>query len=239
VHDTAMAHMGLSVDHYLTRNRHYNVLDVGSHAAGNMRTHRELLTDHDVTYTGTDVSAGPNVDVVMRKPYRLPFRSKTFDVVLTNSAFEHIPFPWVSFLEIVRVLRPHGLVLLVAPSRGHIHWDFDCWRYYPDSMRALAAYARVQLLEAHTDMPPKSEPRVDYTRVRFPDNYWGDTVGVFRKPVKYSRGVVIPREVGVWWGNRVGGIDRTPRKYGTPERYRLVPPPSRATVLADLGDRPS
>ncbi|WP_375500950.1 methyltransferase domain-containing protein [uncultured Jatrophihabitans sp.] len=234
MHDSAMAHMGLSVNQYLKRDRHYDVLDVGSQAAGNMRTHRELFTEHDVTYTGTDVSAGPNVDVVMRKPYRLPFRSRSFDAVLSNSAFEHIAFPWVSFLEIVRVLRPNGLLLLVAPSRGHIHWEFDCWRYYPDAMRAFAAYARVQLLEAHTDMPPKIESRVDYTRVRSPENYWGDTVGVFRKPLKYSRGVVVPREVGVWWANRVGGIDKHPRKYGTQERYGLVPPPSRAEVLSEF-----
>lgn len=234
MHNTAMAHMGLSVEQYMTTDRHYDVLDVGSQAAGNMRTHRELLTGHDVTYTGTDVSAGPNVDVVMRKPYRLPFRSKSFDVVFTNSAFEHIPFPWVTFLEIVRVLRPNGLLFLVAPSRGHIHWDFDCWRYYPDSMRALAAFSRIQLLEAHTDMPPKDESRVDYTRVRFPENYWGDTVGVFRRPRRYSLGVVIPREVGVWWGNRVGGIEKHPRKYGTPARYRLVQPPTRSEVLSGL-----
>ena len=223
MHDTAMAHMGLSVDQYLKRDRHYDVLDVGSHAAGNMRTHRELFTEHDVTYTGTDVSAGPNVDVVMRKPYRLPFRSKSFDVVLTNSAFEHIPFMWASFLEISRVVKPGGLIFLTAPSRGHIHFTVDCWRYYPDSMRALAAFARMRLEEAHTDMPPK-HPRggVDYARVDYDRNYWGDTVGVFRKPEHYSRLVRVVGEVIIWWANRVGGVDHVPREYGSRERYRVA-----------------
>ena len=131
------------------------MLDFGSQAAGNMRTHREALDGYDVTYTGVDVATGENVDLVMRKPYRIPARSNSFDLVITGSAFEHIPFMWASFLEISRVLRPGGLIFLTAPSRGHIHFDVDCWRFYPDSMRALAAFARMTLLEAHTDLPPK------------------------------------------------------------------------------------
>ncbi|WP_200800159.1 methyltransferase domain-containing protein [Jatrophihabitans endophyticus] len=218
-----MNHMRLSVEQYLKRDRHYDVLDFGSQAAGNGRTHREVLVDHDVTYTGVDVVAGENVDIVMAKPYRIPARARSFDVVITGSAFEHIPFMWASFLEIARVLRPGGLVFLTAPSRGHIHFDMDCWRFYPDSMRALAAFARMQLLEAHTDMPPK-HPRggVDYARVDYERNYWGDTVGVFRKPQEYSMLVAPVREVIVWWANRVNGIEHVPRKYGTKKRFRVA-----------------
>ncbi|SHG62597.1 Methyltransferase domain-containing protein [Jatrophihabitans endophyticus] len=223
MHTSAMNHMRLSVEQYLKRDRHYDVLDFGSQAAGNGRTHREVLVDHDVTYTGVDVVAGENVDIVMAKPYRIPARARSFDVVITGSAFEHIPFMWASFLEIARVLRPGGLVFLTAPSRGHIHFDMDCWRFYPDSMRALAAFARMQLLEAHTDMPPK-HPRggVDYARVDYERNYWGDTVGVFRKPQEYSMLVAPVREVIVWWANRVNGIEHVPRKYGTKKRFRVA-----------------
>ncbi len=52
-------------------------------------------------------------------------------------------------------LAPGGLIFLTAPSRGHVHDQMDCWRYYPDSMRALAAFARLKLKEAHTDLPPR------------------------------------------------------------------------------------
>jgi SAM-dependent methyltransferase len=223
MHTSAMAHMRLSVETYLKKDRHYDVLDFGSQAAGNMRTHREVLAGYDVTYTGVDVVAGPNVDVVMRKPYRVPCRSNSFDLVITGSAFEHIPFMWASFLEISRVLRPGGLIFLTAPSRGHIHFEVDCWRFYPDSMRALAAFARIQLLEAHTDMPPKHpDGGVDYAGVDYHRNYWGDTVGVFRKPQNYSKLVRPVREVVIWWANRVNGIEQVPRIYGTKERFRVA-----------------
>jgi len=223
MHTSAMNHMQLSVDQYLTKGRHYDVLDFGSQAAGNGRTHREVLVDHDVNYVGVDVVAGENVDVVMKKPYRIPMKSNSFDLVITGSAFEHIPFMWASFLEITRVLRPGGLIFLTAPSRGHIHFDMDCWRFYPDSMRALAAFARINLLEAHTDMPPK-HPRggVDYAGVDYDRNYWGDTAGVFRKPENYSVLIRPVREVIIWWANRVNGIEHVPRKYGTKDRFRVA-----------------
>lgn len=223
MHTSAMNHMQLSVQTYLHKDKHYDVLDFGSQAAGNGRTHREVLAGHDVTYTGVDVVAGENVDVVMRKPYRVPFKADSFDLVITGSAFEHIPFMWASFLEICRVVRPGGLIFLTAPSRGHIHFEMDCWRYYPDAMRALAAFARVRLEEAHTDMPPK-HPRggVDYAQVDYDRNYWGDTVGVFRKPERYSYLVRPVREVIVWWANRVGGIEGTPREYGSKARYGVA-----------------
>jgi SAM-dependent methyltransferase len=223
MHTSAMAHMQLSVDTYLRKDRHYDVLDFGSQAAGNGRTHREVLAGHDVSYVGVDVVAGENVDLVMRKPYRIPAKSNTFDLVITGSAFEHIPFMWASFLEISRVVKPGGLIFLTAPSRGHIHFDMDCWRFYPDAMRSLAAFSRMKLLEAHTDMPPK-HPRggVDYARVDYERNYWGDTVGVFRKPENYSRLVRVVGEVIIWWANRVNGIDEVPREYGTKERFRVA-----------------
>ena len=130
MHTSARAHMQLSVDTYLTKSRHYRVLDFGSQAAGDGHTHREVLVGYDVDYVGVDVVPGENVDVVMTKPYRVPMKSNSVDLVITGSAFEHIPFMWASFLEISRVVKPGGLIFLTAPSRGHIHFTVDCWRYY-------------------------------------------------------------------------------------------------------------
>ena len=66
---------------------------------------------------------------------------------------------WASILEITRVLKPGGHAFITAPSRGHIHNVQDCWRFYPDGMRALAAWSRLELREAFTDFPPRVTPR--------------------------------------------------------------------------------
>jgi hypothetical protein len=74
----------------------------------------------------------------------------------------------------VRVLKPNGQIFLIAPSRGYEHrYPVDCWRFYPDSYRALAKYGCLDLFEVHTDWKPHAAED---------SAQWGDTVGVFRKP---------------------------------------------------------
>jgi len=184
--------------------RRYRVVDFGSRTSGRQTTtHRELLTHHDCALIGVDVVPGNNVDVVMSRPYRLPLKSNSVDVVISGQVFEHIPFFWASLLEISRVLKRGGFFFLTVPSRGHVHTQVDCWRYYPDGIKAMAAFARLELLEAHTDFPPtRPGGRHDYKRIDVPEHYWGDTTGVFKKPAGYpSKRMWLVREVMVAWAN--------------------------------------
>lgn len=218
-------HIELSIDLYMNKKRHYQVLDFGSLSnGGDALTHGDLLKDYNADVVGYDVQPGPNVDVVMTKPYRVPVKSNSQDVVITGSTFEHIPFPWVSFMELCRIVKPGGLIFFVAPSRGHIHAAMDFWRYYPDAMRAFAAFGRVRLLESHMDAPPRrpNSRRYDYGRVDLRKRYWGHTVAVFRKPKKYSRSAVLIREPLVFWANRIGGVDGVKRPAPRPKRVKLA-----------------
>jgi SAM-dependent methyltransferase len=224
--------MALSVDRYLEKGRSYRVLDLGSRVSRDQQlTHKQLLADHDVEYTGVDVRNGRNVDIVMSKPYRIPVKSGTVDVVFSGQAFEHIPFPWASILEIARVLTRGGLAFITAPSRGHVHGKNDCWRYYPDGMRALAAWSGLEALEAHTDFPPvvqsakRSARRHDYAKLGSrSDDYWGDSVAVLRKPDHHpSLSTAITRSVVLWWANRIGGLpDSSSSRSTVPDRSRVT-----------------
>jgi SAM-dependent methyltransferase len=226
--------MALCVDRYLEKGKRYRVLDLGSRVRKDQHlTHRQLLADYDVDYTGVDIRKGRNVDVVMEKPYRVPVKSGTVDVVFSGQTFEHIPFPWASILEVARVLSPGGLAFITAPSRGHVHGKYDCWRYYPDALRALAEWSRLETVETHTDFPPvvegvkRSRGRYDYAKLEATnDYYWGDSVGVFRKPTHYrSLSIAIVRSVVLWWANRIGGL---------PEPSPTSAAPGRDDVLAGL-----
>jgi len=54
-------------------------------------------------------------------------------------------------LQINRVLKKDGLACIIAPADGHEHrYPVDCWRYYPDGMKALAKWARMEVIEAQT-----------------------------------------------------------------------------------------
>jgi SAM-dependent methyltransferase len=238
--------MALSVERYMPRGRRYRVVDFGSRISPNQHaTHRQLVDAYDVDYTGVDIKSGRNVDVVMKKPYRVPLKSNTADVVFSGQVLEHVPFFWASMLEIARIMKPGGYFFLTVPSRGHLHSTYDCWRYYPDGLRAMAAFSRLELREAFTDLPPnvnsdRPRSRHDYARIDTKNYYWGDTVGVFQKPARYpSLSIGIVREVVLWWANRTGDLSGVPAPPSDPPEVAGADNgPRRADVLAVDEARP-
>lgn len=147
-----------------------SVIEIGSQDVnGNLRS----AIPADFTYTGVDFAVGRGVDVVLDDPYALPFEDGSVDIVISSSCFEHSEMFWIVFLEVLRVLKPHGLFYLNVPSNGQFHQHpVDCWRFYPDSGGALVTWARrngvpAVLLESYVS-----------EQVRAP---WNDFVAIFLK----------------------------------------------------------
>jgi len=207
-----------AIDQHLRRDRHYDVLDFGSFVnRGQVATHRGLLEPYRVSYIGVDIQGGDNVDIVMSEPYRIPLPTASQDIVISGQVFEHIPFPQASILEIARLLRPGGRLIITVPSRGHHHSTYDCFRYYPDGMRALAAWAQLDLLQVSTDWPETGPDgqRFVYGSIT-PDHYWGDTLAVMSKPAwRRSIGRRLTRYVMLRHANNIGDLTRVPRPKGT------------------------
>jgi len=153
VHRTAINNAKRFHDAYLERLGEVSIVEIGSQDVnGGIRG---VLGARN-RYTGVDFVAAAGVDVVLEDPYQLPFPDDHVDVVVSSSCFEHAEFFWLSFLEAIRILRPGGLLYLNAPSNGPVHgYPVDCWRFYPDSGKALARWAvrnghDVRLLESYT-----------------------------------------------------------------------------------------
>jgi SAM-dependent methyltransferase len=237
--------MALSIQRYMEKGRRYRVLDFGSGTSPRQTlTHRSLLGEYDCDYTGVDIREGDNIDLVMKKPYRIPMKSKSVDIVLSGQVFEHIPFFWASLLEIARVMKPGAYFFLTVPSRGHVHSTYDCWRIYPDGLRAMAAWSRLTLREAFTDFPPPTRdaagrPRKqhDFTAIDRRNYYWGDTVGVFQKPARFPavRAAVL-RAAVLAWANRIGSLEGVPPAKVDPGRVSARSPARRNDVLG-VGER--
>jgi SAM-dependent methyltransferase len=134
------------VDKYL-EDRELSILDVGSLNVNG--TYGKCFNNPKWKYTGADIIAGPNVDVVIRYPYIWrEFKDNTFDVVISGQTFEHIEFPWLTIKEIERVMKPGGIGCIIVPSSGYEHgYPIDCWRFMPDGLRALCNWAGLELLE--------------------------------------------------------------------------------------------
>jgi len=50
---------------------------------------------------------------------QLPFRSASFDLVISSWVLEHLPRPAAAFAEVARVLRPGGHFITLAPNGWH------------------------------------------------------------------------------------------------------------------------
>jgi SAM-dependent methyltransferase len=138
------------------------VLDVGG--ADVNGTYRKLFADaaeyKTLDFQGADI-------VVTDWVWPVEAQRGRFDAVLCGQMFEHDKFFWVTAENIARALKPGGIAIVIAPGAGAVHrHPVDCWRFYPDSMAAIAEWAGLELLGTKTD---DTSP-------------WRDIGGVFRKP---------------------------------------------------------
>lgn len=141
------------------------VLDVGGALING--SYSDIFAGPRFTYLGADLNAGPGVSVVLTEPYSIPLNDSSVDVVISGQMLEHCEFFWLTFQEMVRVLKPGGFIFMIAPSTGPIHnYPVDCYRFYPDAYRALAKYTKCNLLDVWMD----------------PRGPWHDLTGVFQRP---------------------------------------------------------
>ena len=109
------------------------VLDVGSlDVNGNIR---ELCGD----YTGIDIMAGPNVDVVIEENI-FPFENNYFDVVLCLNTLEHDKKFWRTLSEMWLVLKPGGILFIEVPNFHYktIHnHPADYYRFSEEALRQM------------------------------------------------------------------------------------------------------
>ncbi|MEE4190797.1 MAG: methyltransferase domain-containing protein [Halieaceae bacterium] len=140
-------------------------------------SYRPLFADTAWNYRGVDLEAGPNVDIVLSEPYHWKeIPSESCDVLISGQTFEHIEYFWITILEIWRVLKPGGIVCIIAPSAGNQHrFPVDCWRFYPDGFTALCKYVGLQPKQIYTQWQPKGT---------YPDSSdsWKDSVLIAEKP---------------------------------------------------------
>lgn len=137
------------------------ILDVGS---GDINgTYKNIFSNPIFDYTGLDMEAGPNVDIVLKYPYNWSLDPRlatdTYDVVICGQTFEHAEFFWLTMVEMVRVLKQGGLLCLIVPCNYGTHrCPVDCYRFNADSMVALARYVSLNILHADTNCAPAMSP---------------------------------------------------------------------------------
>lgn len=180
MHTSSLRNVEQFVKKYLDPSREYKILDVGSQqiVENIAASYKQFFSLPNWSYTGADMVPGINVDVIFKKVYNWrEIPSNSYDCVVSGQAFEHIEFFWLTMLEIARVLKHDGVCCIVAPSAGPEHkYPLDCYRYYPDGLKAVARYAGLEVLEAYAEWNEELYPNMN------PE--WRDCVLIARKPPK-------------------------------------------------------
>jgi SAM-dependent methyltransferase len=133
------------------------VLDVG--ACDHNGSYRALFEKNGHNYYGLDMEDSLNVDILVENPYdwtNIP--DDTFDVVVSGQTFEHNEFFWVTMDQMTRVLKPEGLMCIIAPCKWREHrYPVDCYRFFSDGMVALARYNCLIPYHASTNCAPTAK----------------------------------------------------------------------------------
>jgi ubiquinone/menaquinone biosynthesis C-methylase UbiE len=108
------------------------VLDIGTGAgyiAHELSKYAKEVHSTDIV-DDRKIKAGYKQEIV--KDETLPYKDKTFDVVISNHVLEHVPNQAKHFAEIRRVLKDDGVAYLASPNKWwltdpHYHLPFISW----------------------------------------------------------------------------------------------------------------
>ena len=170
MHESSNKIMAYFADQYIRSEM--SVLDVGSKDING--SYRELFNN----YTGLDIEAGNNVDIVVDH-YNWDLPDGFFDAIVSGQTFEHIKFFWITLKEMDRVLKPDGLVCIIAPAEYARHrYPVDCWRFFQDGMKAMAEWVDWEILATNTT---KYKDRFIYDKSRKKRKQYCDSYLIARK----------------------------------------------------------
>jgi SAM-dependent methyltransferase len=78
----------------------------------------------------------------------LPFADASFDTIILSDVLEHIRAPNGLWDEMVRILRPEGVILMNTPFFYWLHEEpFDYYRYTPHMLREFATARGLDVLK--------------------------------------------------------------------------------------------
>jgi SAM-dependent methyltransferase len=105
------------------------------------------VSAEDLVWHTLDITDNPYLTYPRSGENTFPIGAGAYDLLLAANVLEHVKRPWQWIREVARICKHGGYIVLVTP----ISWPYhaapvDCWRVYPDGMRALLEDAGLEIV---------------------------------------------------------------------------------------------
>jgi Methyltransferase domain len=159
-----------------------SVLELGTlqSQAGRSTMHRDWVP-HAGEFLGTDIEAGPDVDVVadLHRLTEVVGRER-FDVIISASTFEHLKYPTLAAHELMKALKVGGLLFVQTHQSFPLHgYPNDYFRFSQDALASLfGTEMGFEVIATNYDFPVRLYSRRDPIGQRMPaflnTTLWGE-----------------------------------------------------------------
>ena len=133
-------------------NDHPKVLETGTLKQGpNPSSYRSQYPGSYSEWIGTDICPGEGVDLAVDlHDISKYFEVSEFDLIISISTFEHLARPWVAAEELVRILKPGGIICVTTHQSFPLHaYPFDYFRFSIEALEMLFHPHGVETLSAY------------------------------------------------------------------------------------------
>ena len=132
------------------------VLEIGPDAFPS--TFRKMVTISEIQWDTLDIYDSPSLTYPNSAPYRFNIPDNSYDLVLSGQVIEHVARIWRWMPEVARVTKPGGHVITINPVSWPYHEaPIDCWRIFPEGMKALCEDAGLQVVQSLFDSLEKPD----------------------------------------------------------------------------------
>jgi len=123
------------------------VLEIGPDAFPS--SYRRMVDNPAIEWDTIDMYESKDLTFRNVDEYTFPIQSGQYDLVLSAQVIEHVKKIWDWLPEVARVCRPGGTIVTINPVSFRYHEaPVDCWRIYPEGMRALYDTAGIDMVSS-------------------------------------------------------------------------------------------
>ena len=161
MHDTSKDKMKLvaelTASKFKNRSEVCRIIDIGGINSTSYQSifEKAIPCQYDTMNVRFHCDAPQDSTILTEKAYDWPeLKTSSYDVVVSGQTFEHIEYFWCSVLEMRRILKPGGLLALIAPSHWHEHRaPLDCYRFYADGLDAILRFGGLDIIYSYAEHP--------------------------------------------------------------------------------------